>query len=68
MNNVHLSSVLEVSCTDYGLMNALNPNDALTIHEGIRLDIFCLGVMILKMMGKLRLYKGNDIDFYLENI
>jgi len=25
VNNVHLSSVLEVYCTDYGLMNALRP-------------------------------------------
>lgn len=53
VNNVHLSSVLEVTCTDYGLMNALKPQDSLSNEEGTRLDIFCLGVMILKMMGKL---------------
>lgn len=34
VNNVHLSSVLEVFCTDYGLMNALKPNDALNVEEG----------------------------------
>jgi len=40
----------------------------LSIEEGVRLDIFCLGIMVLKMMGKLRIYSGNDIDFYLDNI
>ena len=34
----------------------------------MRLDIFCLGVTILKMLGKIRLYDVNDIDFYLQNI
>ena len=68
VNNVHVSVGLDIIMTDYGLMNALKPDEALKLNEGVRLDIFCLGIIILKMMGKLRLYWGNDIDFYLDNI
>lgn len=68
VNNVHISAGMDIIITDYGLMNALWPSEALNINDCVRLDIFCMGIMILKMMGKLRLYRCNDIDFYLENI
>lgn len=35
---------------DYGIMNVLRLNNPLTIEEGIRLDIFSLGVLILDML------------------
>jgi hypothetical protein len=38
--------------------------------EGSRLDIFCLGIWILKMLGKLNSDQGaeNNIDNYVENM
>jgi len=36
---------------DYGIMNVLRMRNPLTTEEGIRLDIFALGILILDMLG-----------------
>ena len=54
--------------TDYGLSNLFHDEvERLTLAEGCRLDLYTLGILILKMLGKMRLHSQNSSDssYYL---
>lgn len=59
-----------VKITDYSFMSIIDKESNFTTEEGSRLDIFCLGLLILKMLGKLGVAEGaeHNIDVYLENM
>ena len=70
LNNVHIDSKFRVKITDYSYMSVLDKEANFNTEEGSRLDIFCIGIMVLKMLGKIRPDDGRDynIDTYLENM
>jgi hypothetical protein len=51
---------------DYGLMNVLRLSNPLSTEEGIRLDVFTFGIMILDMLN---LTKGiTELIINLHNV
>jgi hypothetical protein len=51
---------------DYGLMNVLRLSNPLSTEEGIRLDVFTFGIMILDMLN---LTKGmTELIIKLQNM
>lgn len=70
MNNIHVDNSWNVKLTDYSYMSIIDKEAEFTSEEGSRLDIFCLGICILKMLGKIHIDDGveNNIDTYLENM
>lgn len=70
INNIHIDSQFNVKLTDYSFMSIIDQEAQFTPEEGSRLDIFCLGICILKMLGKINIDQGSDhnIDSYLENM
>ena len=69
-NNVHIDKECKVKITDYSYMSVLDREANFSTDEGSRLDIFCVGILILKMLGKIRIDDGIDhnIDVYLEHM
>jgi len=56
-NNIFISiegKNLDIKISDYGLFNVLHWSDKLSLEEGSWYDIICLGILILKMLGRLR--------------
>jgi len=71
ISNIHIDDMWRVKLTDYGYMSIIDMESDFTTEEGSRLDIFWLGICILKMLGKLRPNDGGEgnIDaYYLENM
>ena len=70
LNNIHFDSQFNVKITDYGLMRIFDKEAQFTTEEGSRFDIFCLGIWVLKILGKINLDQGSDhsIDVFLENL
>ena len=44
-----------IKLADYGLYNCIYADNQLEPFEGSKMDLFCLGILILKVLGKLRL-------------
>lgn len=71
INNIHVDELWRVKLTDYYYMSILDSESSFTTEEGIRLDIFWIGIWILKMIGKLRVDEGgssNNEAYYLEHM
>lgn len=68
INNIHINPVWNVIVTDYAYMHIISKDTDFTTEEGSRLDIFWLGIWILKMLGKLRVVDNWNVDIYLENL
>ena len=70
LNNIHIDNQFHVKLTDYGFMGILEKEAQFTIEEGSRFDIFCLGITILKMLGRINIDQGSNhtIDVFLENM
>ena len=70
LNNVHIDTKFRVKITDYSYMSVLDKEANFSTEEGSRLDIFWIGIMVLKMLGRIRADDGKDynIDAYLENM
>lgn len=71
ISNIHLDDKGRVKLTDYWYMSIIDSESDFTVEEGSRLDIFWLGICILKMVGVLHVTEGNDGNqdsFYLENM
>lgn len=69
-NNIHIDNMWRVKVTDYSYMSVLDKEANFSTDEGSRLDIFWIGILVLKMLGKIRIDDGIDhnIDVYLENM
>ena len=66
-NNVFFEQMtLEVKISDYCIYNVFTRGE-ITLEEGSRFDIVNLGVMILKMMGKLRVNDVTNIGPIMKN-
>lgn len=59
LNNIMVSSNDKVKVTDYAIYNMNHP---LAFKDGMSIDIFNLGIIILKLLGKVRL--NEKIDMY----
>lgn len=70
INNIHIDNNFNIKVTDYSYMSVVDKEAEFTTEEGSRLDIFCVGICVLKMLGKIFIDQGSDhnIDFYLENM
>lgn len=70
LNNIHFDNNFNVKTTDYGYIKILEAKAKFTTEEGSRFDIFCLGIWILKILGKINLSPGSEhtIDVFLENM
>lgn len=70
LNNIHIDNQSKIKLTDYMYMSVIDREAKFSPDEGSRLDIFCLGIWILKMLGKLNSDQGaeNNIDNYVENM
>lgn len=54
-------NTMAIKLSDYGLYNWIYTNNPLEPLEGSKMDIFCIGILILKLMGKLRLNMPLDL-------
>lgn len=62
INNIFIDqNTMAIKLTDYGLYNCIHTQNQLDTFEGSRMDIFCLGIIILKVQGKLRLNMPLDM-------
>ena len=69
-NNIHIDNMWRVKVTDYSYMSVLDKEANFSTDEGSRLDIFWIGILVLKMLGKIQIDDGIDhnIDVYLEHM
>ena len=70
ISNIHIDNNLNVKLTDYSYPSIIQKDSEFSTEEGSRLDIFCLGICIMKMLGLVPIGKGSDhnIDNYLEDM
>ena len=62
INNVFIDqNTMAIKMTDYGLYNWIYTENPLDTFEGSKMDIFWLGIIILKVLGKLRLNMPLDM-------
>lgn len=62
INNIFIDqNTMAIKLTDYGLYNCIYTENQLDTFEGSKMDIFCLGIIILKVLGKLRLNMPLDM-------
>jgi hypothetical protein len=54
-------NTMAIKLADYGLYNWLYPENPLEPFEGSKMDMFCIGILVLKLLGKLRLNMPLDL-------
>lgn len=52
---------LDIRVMNYGIYNCIYKENQLDLFEGSRMDLFCVGILILKLLGKLRLDMPLDL-------
>lgn len=62
INNIFIDqNTMAIKVTDYGLYNCIYSRNTLDAFEGSKMDIFWVGILILKVLGKLRLDMPLDL-------
>ena len=62
INNVMIDQYsLNVKMANYGIYNCIYMENQLDTFEGSKMDLFCMGILILKLLGKLRLDMPLDL-------
>jgi hypothetical protein len=62
INNVFVNqNTMTIKLADYGLYNCIYTENPLETFEGLKMDLFCLGIIILKLLGKVRLNMPLDL-------
>jgi serine/threonine protein kinase len=50
-----------IKLADYGIYNCIYTDNQLEPFEGSKMDLFCVGILILKLLGKLRVNMALDM-------
>jgi len=67
-NNIFFDwKTMDVKISDYGIYNVFHWTDKLNLEEGSRFDIISLGILILKMLGKLWNSEFTNIQKLIQN-
>lgn len=62
INNVFVDqNTMTIKMADYGLYNCIYTENPLETFEGLKMDLFWLGIIILKLLGKVRLTMPLDL-------
>ncbi|CAI2361582.1 unnamed protein product [Moneuplotes crassus] len=62
IDNIMINQIsMNIKMMNYGLYNCIYKENPLDLFEGSKMDLFCVGILVLKLLGKLRLDMPLDL-------